>query len=203
MDWTDVVAGRLRRKNQVLFAKDDAFLQELAFQLRIQDRRVLVLWALDLAEDAVKALERQYPEQREPRDAWAAAGDWAAGRIRMPQARRAILACHAMARDLPAPEDAARCHAVGQACSVVHTAGHAMGFPVYELTALVRETGLPACRQAVESRWLEYLCRLARWREEAPWRQGPWAEFLLRDAPGKKPRQKTGFPPVFSGQGRV
>ena len=50
----------------------------------------------------------------------------------MPQAKAAILACHALAREWDSPEDIALCHAVGQGCSVVHTAGHAMGYPIYE-----------------------------------------------------------------------
>lgn len=62
----------------------------------------------------------------------------------MPVAKRAILDVHAMARDMDDPADAALCHAVGQRCSCVHTPKHALGLPVYELTATyIRGDGDP------------------------------------------------------------
>ena len=39
----------------------------------------------------------------------------------MPVAKKAILECHAMAKELTDIADIALCHAIGQACSVVHT----------------------------------------------------------------------------------
>lgn len=96
----------------------------------------------------------------------------------MPLAKAAILNCHAMAKDLIDPADAARCHAIGQACSVVHTAGHALGYPMYELTALVLESGIDHCREAVEARAAYYLERLLYWQEREPRQSGPWAGFI-------------------------
>ena len=81
------------------------------------------------------------PGDRRPRAALDAAWLWARGRLKMHVAQRAILDCHAMAKDVTTAADAALCHAVGQACGTVHTAGHAMGYPVYELTAIVRALG--------------------------------------------------------------
>ena len=43
-----------------------------------------------------------------------AARAWAAGDIKMPLARRKILDCHAVAKELANPEAIALCHAVGQ-----------------------------------------------------------------------------------------
>ena len=83
----------------------------------------------------------------------------------MPIAKRAILDCHAMAKELTNPADIARCHAVGQACSVVHTAGHALGYPMYELTAIVLELGLDDCREPIEHRVRYYEQRLHDWAE--------------------------------------
>ena len=100
------------------------------------------------------------PGDRRPRAALDAAWLWARGRLKMPVAQRAILDCHAMAKDVTTAADAALCHAVGQACGTVHTAGHAMGYPVYELTALVRALGLDEGRAPVEARRQAYLARL-------------------------------------------
>ena len=90
--------------------------------------------------------------------------------------KRQILACHAAAKQVTGREDAALCHAVGQACSVVHTAGHALGFPIYELTAIVYRHGLERCAGAVEARRQEYITRLFYWSERCD--AGEWAKFL-------------------------
>lgn len=47
MDWLDEVRARDKRGNQVLFAKDSAFLEDLRSMIASQSHRVLVLWALD------------------------------------------------------------------------------------------------------------------------------------------------------------
>lgn len=49
----------------------------------------------------------------------------------MPMARHAILQAHAVAKEMGSLEDIVLCHAIGQACGVIHTKGHAMGFPIY------------------------------------------------------------------------
>ena len=103
---------------------------------------------------------------------------WAAGEIKMPEAKRFILNCHALAKESENPEAIALCHAVGQACSVVHTGGHAMGFPIYELTALVYRFGTGHCREIIERRRQEYLEKLLFWTRKAPSIPGPWASFL-------------------------
>ena len=95
----------------------------------------------------------------------------------MPKA--AILACHAVAKENVSPEDATLCHAVGQACAVVHARGHAMGFAVYELTAIARREGVEKCRAAVEARVCEYVspacCRRKRKPRPIP---APGQSFL-------------------------
>lgn len=182
-DWTAQVRHRLKQKRQLLFSKDSICLQELFFLMRRQDRRALVLWALELAQQGVQELELRYPDEQRPARAVEAAGLWASGRWKMPQARRAILDCHAFAREITDPADIALCHAVGQACSVVHTPGHAPGFPIYELTALVRRLGPESCREAVERRVWEYTDRLLYWQDH--WRESgtQWADFLCRQCP--------------------
>ena len=83
-----------------------------------------------------------------------------------------------MAKELTDLADIARCHAVGQACSVVHTAGHALGYPMYELTAIVLEQGLDNCRDTVEQRVMYYKQRLRYWMEFEKTCQLNWAGFL-------------------------
>ena len=176
--WLAEVKAKAKRKNQMLFSKDSLLLDELCQLVAQENRRVLVLWALELAEETAQKLEEKYPEDHRPREAIGASRAWTAGEIKMPIAKRAILDCHAMAKELTNPADIARCHAVGQACSVVHTAGHALGYPMYELTAIVLEQGLDNCRDAVERRVMYYEQRLRYRTEYEKTCQLNWAGFL-------------------------
>lgn len=178
--WLAEVIAKANRKNQLLFSKDSLLLDNLRHLIDLANRRALTLWALELAEETVLQLTEKHPEDFRPREAIAASRAWAAGEIKMPIAKRAILNCHAMAKELTDPADIARCHAVGQACSVVHTAGHALGYPMYELTAIVLEQGLDNCRDAVEQRVMYYEQRLRYWTEYEKTCQQNWAGFLKK-----------------------
>lgn len=184
MDWIDEARGRLQRKNQVLFTKDSTYLQDLAMLLRTQDHRAVVLWAFDLAAESMDQLEEKYPDERRPREALEAARAWAAGKIKMPLAQRKILDCHALAKEINCKADIAACHAIGQACATVHTAGHALGYPIYDLTAVIYRFGIENCAEQVEGRKQDYIDRLLCW--ESRWRDfpGPWADFMCRQQGG-------------------
>ena len=178
--WLAEVKAKAKRKNQMLFSKDSLLLDELCQLIEHANRRVLVLWALELAEETAQKLEEKYPEDLRPREAVKAATSWTKDQIKMPIAKQAILNCHAMAKELDNPADIAQCHAVGQACSVVHTAGHALGYPMYDLTAIVLELGLDNCRDAVEHRVRYYEQRLYYWAEHEKSCCQNWASFLRK-----------------------
>ena len=176
--WLAEVKAKAKRKNQMLFSKDSLLLDELCQLAAQANRRLLVLWALELAEETARVLAEKYLEDFRPKEAVETATSWAKGQIKMPIAKQAILNCHAMAKELENPADIARCHAVGQACSVVHTAGHALGYPMYELTAIVLELGLDGCRDTVEQRVMYYEQRLRYWMEFEKTCQLNGADFL-------------------------
>ena len=178
--WLAEVCAKAKRHNQILFSKDSLLLDDLRHLIGQANRRAMVLWALELAEETAQKLEEKYPEAHRPREAVGASRAWAAGEIKMPIAKQAILDCHAMAKELTNPADIARCHAVGQACSVVHTAGHALGYPMYELTAIVLELGLDDCRDAVEHRVRYYEQRVHYWAEHEKSCCQDWASFLRK-----------------------
>ena len=178
--WLMEVRAKAKRHNQILFSKDSLLLDDLRHLVDQTKRRALIFWALELAEDTARELEEKYPEDHRPWEAIAASRAWAASEIKMPIAKRAILNCHAMAKELESPADIARCHAVGQACSVVHTAGHALGYPMYELTAIVLDLGLDDCRDPVEQRVMYYEQRLRYWMEYEKTCQQNCAGFLKK-----------------------
>lgn len=96
----------------------------------------------------------------------------------MPVAKRAILDCHAAAKELSSAADISRCHAVGQACGTVHANGHAIGFPIYDLTAMIRETGLEKCDERINARIDYYIERLHYWKENHIHGDLHWADFI-------------------------
>ena len=140
MDLSDAVS-RHERGNAILFTRDSPCLSALRSLLESSDRRTVALWGLERAERTAEELARRHPEDPRPSVAVETCSRWCRGEIKMPEAKRAILDVHAMARNMRSPADAALCHAVGQGCSCVHTLGHAMGLPVYELTAILLEGG--------------------------------------------------------------
>ena len=98
----------------------------------------------------------------------------------MPEARAKILDCHGFAKEIDDEVDRALIHAIGQGCSTVHTAGHGIGYPIYELTALVKRYGVENCEEIVEARVKEYFARLAYYCRERLLKQRQWAKFLER-----------------------
>ena len=94
------VRTKLRRGNQILFTRDSGCLQPLLSLIRRQSHRTLVLWALEGCRPPLALLARRWPGEQRPVQAVQAARLWAQGRIKMPAARRAILAAHAAAKDI-------------------------------------------------------------------------------------------------------
>lgn len=179
-EWEEIVRDRLRRKNTVLFRPGDACLAELRMLLGRQNGRNAVLWAFGFAQEIADTLAGRYPGEKRPENALAAAKCWAFGEIKMQQARRAILGCHALAKEVGSAEDSALCHALAQACSAVHTPGHAMGLPVYELTALVHRCGLQNCAEVLSHRVREYTERLLAVEAGRESQNYDWADFMRR-----------------------
>lgn len=166
MYWLDEVRAHIKRHNKILFSKDCELLRPLLEELSSATHLTAVLWALDFAQQIADELNQRYPADSRPQDAVDGARAWAAGKIKMPLTQRLILDCHAMAKELDNAADIALCHAVGQACAVVHTAGHALGLPMYELSAIVYRLGVDNCARSVEARVAEYIDKLTFWKAQ-------------------------------------
>lgn len=178
MELRDTINKRIKVGRQILFSKDDEIILMLGGMLEAAPRPALVLWALELAEESVRILEERYPEEERPRQALDMSRKWAAGEIKMPLAQRAILDCHAFAKEINSRADIARCHAIGQACGTVHAKGHAVGYPIYDLTALLRENAEGDWEELVQERVEHYIDRLQYWKENYRDYPGSWAGFL-------------------------
>lgn len=94
-------------------------------ELDIGDRKQLVIWASDCAERVLPLFEEHYPEDDRPRKAIEAARSWAAGTLRISDARKFAFAAHAAARDATRPESIAAARAAGHAAATAHVPTHA------------------------------------------------------------------------------
>lgn len=180
MVYLEDVKEKLKRKNKILFSRDSLCLQNLLIELRKQDRKVIILWALECAENISKELTKKYPNDSRFENAINLSKEWAHGKIKMPLAKKAILQAHAVAKEISNPVDIALCHALGQGCSAVHVETHAIGLPMYELTAIVLENGIENCEEKIEEKINEYIKSLKHCSEKLETENLNWASFLMK-----------------------
>ena len=180
MNPSDEIMQRLKRKNAILFYQNSEFLSDFFSLLNTQTDKTLILWALDLAYESACCLKEKYPRESRFTDAVFAAKGWAGGKIKMREAQRKILDCHAFAKKITDKADIASCHAVGQACGVVHTRRHAPGYPIYDLTSAVYRYGAEKCLPYLERRKQEYINRLFYWAERSESTEYSWADFIVK-----------------------
>lgn len=176
MDLTDV-RSRLAKKNKILFRQDSPSFQELMARFEATTQCYLILWAFELAEEIITELEKRYPDDARPRRGLDLARQWARGEIKMPLAKRAILDVHQMAKEIRSPVDIALVHAIGQGLSTVHLKEHAIGLPMYQLSALVFEHGIDDVEPLIEKQLSHYLDVLDQ-IEQLDVSDYPWAIFL-------------------------
>lgn len=123
--------------------------------IETQSKTTLARWAVDYAERTVLPLwSKRCPDDPRPQNALDAARAWLSGAIKLPQAKTAILACHAAARESDknaAAQAAAR--AIGQCASTIHSAGHCIGLALYGAIALAYDAlGTDAPFERIEQR---------------------------------------------------
>ena len=118
------------------------YIQSLVKLIELQSKITLANWSLDYAEQIILPLwTKYYPEDLRPKNAINAAREWLLGNIKLPQAKKVILECHAAAREAdnnPVAQAAAR--AIGQCASTIHSARHCMGLPLYGAIAVAYDT---------------------------------------------------------------
>ena len=175
------VEEKIKRKNAILFSRDSKCLQELIRLIEKQNRRTLVMWALDCAKVPPAQLEERYPKELRPRKALELCEAWSEGKVKMPIAKKAILATHGVAKEIDDKVAGALCHGIGQACATVHVETHALGLPLYELTAMVLALGKGNYHEKVQEKINDYSRQLTYWQEKTPTLDRPWASFLLAD----------------------
>lgn len=122
------------------FSRNSPEIKPLRELVEQQTHKTLILWTLDCAPRFVELFEKYYPTDPRPRECLELGRLWSRGEVKMPEAKKAILAAHhaaTAAEENPTAQAAAR--AVGHAVATVHVETHALGLVFYGLTALIYE----------------------------------------------------------------
>jgi hypothetical protein len=172
---------KLKKRNKILFSRDSRCLQELISLIGLQKHRAVAMWALDCGRVTLEQFEAKYPQEHRPRTCLEVSEAWAKGKVKMPAAKKAILASHAAAKEIDDSEYGALCHAIGHAGAAVHVETHALGLVFYELTAVVLRCGKDNYREPVTEKIKYYKNRLLYWQENTDKLGLEWAGFLLDD----------------------
>ena len=126
------------KTRKMLSNMEAPYIQALMALIETQSKSTLVNWALDYSEQIILPLwSKHNPDDHRPQNALNAAREWLAGEIMLPQAKSAILECHAAARETegnPVAQAAAR--AIGQSASAIHSARHCFGLALYGAVAV-------------------------------------------------------------------
>jgi hypothetical protein len=121
---------------------DAPYIQSLVKIIETQSKTTLAIWAVDYSEQVILTIwNKYYPDDLRPQNALNAAREWLSGAIKLPQAKTAILECHAAARETdvnPVAQAAAR--AIGQSASTIHSARHCIGLALYGAIAVAYDT---------------------------------------------------------------
>lgn len=114
------------------------YIQALMNLITTQSKTTLANWVIDYSRQVLIPIWVSYfPDDVRPQNALTTARDWLSGRIKLPQAKAAILECHKAARETdekPAAQAAAR--AIGQSASTIHSARHCIGLALYGALAV-------------------------------------------------------------------
>ncbi len=181
----DDVELKIKRKNKVLFTRDSLCLQELLKLIRLQTHKTLVLWAFCCVEEVIKIYNGKYQDDFRPTIAYETCKKWASGEIKMKEAKRCILECHSIAKEIDDDYYIAICHAIGQGLSTVHVETHAIGLVMYELTAIVLKNR-DNYEEKVNDKIRWYIKTLKYFADNVDNTQDKWASFLEKDIPNKE-----------------
>lgn len=116
----------------------ESYIQSLMKLIETQSKETLITWAVDYCEQVILPLwSKSYPDDMRPQNALNAAREWLLGAVKLPQAKMAILECHAAAREAEGNSVAqAAARTIGQCASSIHSARHCIGLAFYGALAV-------------------------------------------------------------------
>ena len=180
------VKNKQKRKNQILFDRNSTCLQSLLEEIRKYPHKTLTLWALTCAQVPANELNKLLTNDDRVKIALDLCTKWMQGHVKMPQAKKALLSVHAIAKETDDAYIKALAHAIGQACGSVHVETHAFGLVMYEMTSIVIKYGIDDCIPYLEEKLEYYQRMLVECDYRIKYEELEWASFLKVDHPKNK-----------------
>lgn len=166
---------------KMLIKPDAIELNNLQLLIKKSTHKVLILWALDCANDLLMLFENEYKADLRPRIAIEKGYLWASGTIKMPEAKKAILDAHQSATEHQ--DNLVACalaRAIGQGISTIHIRTHAIGIVIYGVTAFLRQKPTIDPNEIIKERVEWFYQKLLYWENHvSDYRM--WAPFLLKE----------------------
>lgn len=100
------------------------------------EQNTLVIWAADCAEHVLRHFVQEFPTDRRPENAIAAARGWVRDQVSVSQARRAAFDAHSAARSALSASSREAARAAGHAAATAHVKGHALHAASYAAKAV-------------------------------------------------------------------
>lgn len=128
----------MSKHRKMLSDWDAPYIQSLVKLIEMQSKATLANWCIAYCDAHILPIyEGHCSGDARPQNALFAAREWLDGKIKLPQAKAAILDCHAAARELEDDPTAQACaRAIGQCASTIHSASHCLGLAYYGALAV-------------------------------------------------------------------
>lgn len=94
-----IVIRRIINLRKLLFSRESKHIKPLLCLIEKQTHKILVLWALDCTPCFPDIFEKEFPNEKRPRELIKTAYLWAEGKVNMTIAKKAMHATHNAATD--------------------------------------------------------------------------------------------------------
>ena len=166
------------KKRKLVFDHNSLELADLKELISKQSHRVLIAWAFNCAFIFVNMVKDRYPDESRLIIAYDKAQRWAAGQIKMPEAKKAILNAHQIANEIDDEIYIALIRAVAQGLSTIHTPKHALGIVFYGLTAQYHAAEIKKRTKKIDDMINWFYERLLYWQDNTDKHYHQWADFI-------------------------
>jgi hypothetical protein len=138
----------MKTLRKTLLGLESPCVKSLMALIPTQSKETICTWCFDYAESVLLPIfEERFSDDARPAAALDAARRWLKGEIKLPEARKAILACHTAARvadeanknpvSMQTAAAVAAARAIGQAAGTIHAPGHSLALAFYGSAAVV------------------------------------------------------------------
>lgn len=176
MNYNSIIEQRIQKKRKILVEATDIPLIKLNSKLQGMTHKAVIQFVFIATLPIRITLKRALPSCTLVDEAFSTVQQWARGEIKMSLAKQKILNLHAYAKTIEDSSLIALFHAYAQGLSCVHTKKHAMGLPIYELTAIIHQNLYGDYEKILTQKVKEYLEIIDQIPEDL--NDKTWAKFI-------------------------